>query len=136
MVASLITPEVRRRGRPVLRYRPGMARRRPSRLHRWSIPVAAGASAAVLAGCFTTAADFRKDAETFIEQDDDLRVALFPATNDSFTTATCAEPENQDEGTTFACTATDTTGATWEFEIEITGSSKYEVNVARRPVGS
>ena len=120
----------------MLRYRPGMARRRPSRLHRWSIPVAAGASAAVLAGCFTTAADFRKDAETFIEQDDDLRVALFPATNDSFTTATCAEPENQDEGTTFACTATDTTGATWEFEIVITGSSEYEVNVARRPVES
>ncbi len=113
-----------------------MARRRPSRLHRWSNAVAAGALTAVLAGCFTTAADFRTDAETFIEQDDDLRVALFPATDDSFTTATCAEPENQDEGTTFACTATDTTGATWEFEIVITGSSEYEVNVARRPVDS
>lgn len=113
-----------------------MARPRPSRLRRWSIPVAAGASAAVLAGCFTTAADFRTDAETFIEQDDDLRAALFPATDDSFTTATCAEPANQDEGTTFACTATDTTGATWEFEIVITGSSEYEVNVARRPVDS
>ena len=67
-------------------------------------------------------------------QDDDLRAALFPDSDDSFTTATCAEPENQDEGTTFACTATDTTGATWEFEIVITGSSEYEVNVARRPV--
>jgi hypothetical protein len=90
----------------------------------------------VLAGCFTTAADFRTDAETFIEQNDNLRDALFPATDDSFTTATCAEPENQNEGTTFACNATDTTGATWEFEIVITGSSEYDVNVARRPVES
>ncbi len=95
-----------------------------------------GALGAVLAGCFTTAADFRTDAEDFIEQNEELRGALFPATEDSFTTATCAEPENQDEGTTFACTATDTTGAAWEFEIVITGSSEYEVNVARRPVDS
>lgn len=87
-------------------------------------------------GCFTTTADFRTDAEDFIEQDEQLRAALFPDTADSITSATCAEPANQDEGTTFPCTATDTTGAEWEFEIVITGSSEYEVNVARRPVGS
>jgi hypothetical protein len=98
--------------------------------------VALGALAAVLAGCFTTAADFRTDAESFIEENEELRVALFPDSDDSFPTATCEEPANQDEGTTFPCTATDTTGATWEFEIVITGSSEYEVNVARRPVGS
>jgi hypothetical protein len=86
-----------------------------------------------VAGCFTTAADFRSDAEDFIEQNDELREALFPESDDSFTTATCAEPNNRDEGTTFPCTATDTAGATWEFEIVITGSSEYEVNVARRP---
>lgn len=94
------------------------------------------ALAGVVAGCFTTAADFRNDAEEFIEQDDELRAALFPDTADSITSATCAEPANQDEGTTFPCTATDTAGATWEFEIVITGSNEYEVNVARRPDGA
>lgn len=89
-----------------------------------------------VAGCFTTAADFRTDAEEFIEQNDELRTALFPDTDDRITSATCAEPPNRDEGTTFPCTATDTTGASWEFEIVITGSSEYEVNVARRPDGA
>ena len=113
-----------------------MARRQRSRTRGWSSAAAIGALTAGLAGCFTTAADFRTDAETFIEDDDELRVALFPDSADRFTTATCAEPENQDEGTTFSCTATDTTGASWEFEIVITGSSRYDVNVTRRPVGS
>ena len=69
------------------------------------------ALAAGVTGCFTTAADFRNDAEDFIEQNDELRAALFPETDDSITSATCAEPADQDEGTTFPCTATDTTGA-------------------------
>ena len=103
-------------------------------------PLLAAASLAVLAsglaGCFTTAADFRNDAETFIEENDGLRDALFPDSDATFTSATCVEPENQDEGTTFPCTAIDSAGDTWEFEIVITGSSEYEVNVTRRPAGS
>ena len=87
-------------------------------------------------GCFTTAADFRSDAETFIQEDEDLRAALFPDTDSTFTSATCVEPENQDVGATFSCTATDSTGDTWEFEVEITSSTEYEVNVARQPTGS
>ena len=110
-------------------------RRRP-----FHTPLSAAASLAVLAGtlagCFTTAADFRNDAETFIEENDELREALFSGSDTAFETATCVEPENQDEGTTFPCTAIDTTGATWEFEIVITGSSEYEVNVARWPADS
>ena len=97
-----------------------------------SLVVLAGA----LAGCFTTTVDFRNDAETFIEENNDLRDALFAGSDTAFRTATCVEPENQDEGTTFPCTAIDTAGATWEFEIVITGSTEYEVNVARRPAGS
>ncbi len=117
------------------RYRPGMTRRRRSA--RGLVPaVSFWALIVVLAGCFTTAADFRNDAEGFIEQNTELRDALFDDPETSFTTATCAEPANQDEGTTFPCTATDSTGATWEFEIVITGSSEYEVNVARRPDGA
>lgn len=90
----------------------------------------------IATGCFTTAADFRTDAEEFIEQDEELRAALFADPDDRITSATCTEPRNRDEGTTFPCTATDTSGATWEFEIVITGSSEYEVNVARRPDGA
>jgi hypothetical protein len=93
-------------------------------------------STVALAGCFTTSADFRNDAENFLRDDEDLRDALFGESDVTFTTATCVDPENQDEGTTFPCTAVDSTGASWEFEIVITGSSEYEVNVARRPVGS
>jgi hypothetical protein len=121
----------------VLRYRPEMARprRRP-----FVSPLVSAASfavlAAALAGCFTTAADFRNDAETFIEENEELREALFPGSDVGFDTATCVEPENQDEGTTFPCSAIDSAGETWEFEIVITGSSEYEVNVARRPADS
>ncbi len=122
--------------RPGPRYGPGMRRpRRPFERNRSSL-----ASLAVLtvglAGCFTTTADFRSDAEAFIVENDDLRTALFEDSDTSFTTATCVEPENQNEGTPFACTAIDSNGDSWEFEIVITGSSEYDVNVARRPVGS
>jgi hypothetical protein len=100
----------------------------------------AGAALAIVAvglsGCFTTAADFGDDAETFIEDDAELREALFPDSDTGFDTATCVDPANQDEGTTFPCTATDGNGDVWEFEIVITGSNEYEVTVARRPDGS
>ena len=86
-----------------------------------------------LSACFTTAADFQNDAETFIVENDELREALLSEADARFVDATCAEPANQDEGTTFDCTATDSNGATWEFEIEITSSSEYEVNLSRAP---
>jgi hypothetical protein len=86
-----------------------------------------------MSACFTTAADFQDDAETFIVENDELREALLSEADARFVDATCDEPANQDEGTTFACTATDSNGATWEFEIEITSSSEYEVNLSRAP---
>lgn len=93
-----------------------------------------------LTGCFTTAANFSDDAETFIEQNEELRATLRDngqlGVVDSLVDATCAEPPNSDEGTKFACTATDSTGAVWEFEIEITGSNEYEVNLSRAPDGA
>lgn len=90
----------------------------------------------VVSGCFTTAADFRQDAETFITEDDELRAGLFADTGVTFVSATCAEPENQDVDTTFPCTGTDSDGREWEFEIVITGTSGYTVNVSRRPDGA
>lgn len=105
-----------------------------------SQPVAATAGLAALAllsaGCFTTAADFREDAEAFIESDEALREAAFFETSASFVEATCTDPPNRDEGTTFPCTATDSNGDAWEFEIVITGSTEYEVVVTRRPTDS
>jgi hypothetical protein len=103
-------------------------------------PRRAGVSLTLLAlcvtGCFTTAGDFGDDAETFIESDEALRDALFPDSDTGFTTVTCVDPANQDVGTTFPCTATDGNGDVWEFEIVITGSSEYDVNLARRPADS
>ena len=92
-----------------------------------------------LSGCFTTTADFSNDAEEFIVENEGLRDALRDggqlAPTASFATATCTDPENQDVGTTFPCTATDSTGAVWEFEIEITDDNEYEVNLSRAPDG-
>ena len=100
------------------------------------VAAALAAGAVGLGGCFTTTADFRADAETFIVENDGLRDAVFLDSESAFVEATCTEPANQDEGTTFPCTATDSNGEVWEFEIVITGSNEYEVNVARRPAGS
>ena len=86
-----------------------------------------------LAGCFTTAADFKSDAEKFIVEDADLTAALFPDGDGGFDSATCEEPESQDVGTTFTCNAVDDNGADWEFEVVIQESNKYEINVSRFP---
>jgi len=103
---------------------------------RTIIPVALLALGVGLSGCFTTAADFQRDAETFIMEDDGLQAGLFEDTGVTFVSATCAEPANQEVDTTFPCTGTDSEGRVWEFEITITGKSGYEVNVSRRPEGA
>ena len=87
-------------------------------------------------GCFTTTADFADDAPKFIADRKGLRSAECADTGTRLRVATCAEPPDQEEGTTFTCSATDSNGAVWEFEILITGSSDYEVNISRRPAGS
>jgi len=88
-----------------------------------------------LSACFTTTTDFSNDAEAFIVENADLREALLedPAT---FTSATCADPASQDEGSTFTCTAFDSTGNRWEFDVVITGPNEYEVNLSRSPSGT
>ncbi len=108
-------------------------------LRRLTGTAALAVSATGLTGCFTTTADFANDAETFIEEDTELRGTLRQQglldPGGSFVAATCDDPPNQDEGTTFPCTATDSNGAVWEFEIVITGSNEYEVNLSRSPDG-
>ena len=100
------------------------------------IPVVILGLSPLLAGCFTTAADFQSDAEAFILEDDDLESGLFEDTGVTFVSASCAEPADQEVDTTFPCTGTDSEGRVWEFEIVITGKTGYDVNVTRRPDGA
>ena len=86
--------------------------------------------AAVLAGCFTTARDFRDDAEDFLASDADLHEQLGVA---GLSNVVCDEPENQAQGTTFRCTATDGRGRAWEFEGEILDGDEYRIEVRRAP---
>lgn len=85
--------------------------------------------ALVLSGCFTTAADFREEAETFILQDESVSDGLGVA----LVSATCAEPADQEVGTVFACTAIDENGDEWGFEVEIAESNGIELSVSERP---
>lgn len=83
---------------------------------------------AAVAGCFTSTADFRDEAETFIV---DLTIPDEPDV--SFPTATCEEPARQDPGTVFGCTALDNEGSTWTFEVTIEEDNEIVVGVSDRP---
>ena len=88
------------------------------------------AGAALLAGCFTTARDFSEDAEEFLTSNTELHDQIGVT---GLSDALCEEPENQSTGTTFRCTATDDTGAVWEFEGEIVAGDEYRLEVRRAP---
>lgn len=103
------------------------ARTAPARMVVASAVLMAGAAA--LSGCFTSTADFQGDAETFILENEELATVL----ETEFTEATCAEPQSQAVGSTFDCDAVDVEGRPWEFQIVITATNEYEVNVSRRP---
>lgn len=66
--------------------------------------------------------DFKDNAEEFIEGDD---VAAQAGT--TFSYASCASPEKIEVGETFSCTAIDTEGVTWEFDLVVTSASAYEI---------
>ena len=83
----------------------------------------------LLTGCFTTSTDYQRDAEEFIVGDENMRSEL----GVTFTSATCEDPQSQDVGTTFICTAEDDAGGDWEFEIEIQESDAYDIKISRRP---
>jgi hypothetical protein len=92
-----------------------------------------------LSGCFTTSSDYQRDAEEFIVGDEDLRLELFAvgesltADTPKFTSATCDDPQSQDVGTTFLCTAKDTDDGDWVFQVEIQESNTYGITVSRQP---
>jgi hypothetical protein len=99
------------------------------RRSRSGLAVVLVAVVAVSTACFTSGADFRDDAESYLVDDDGLRAELFPDGDTSIEAATCDEPSSDDVGERFTCTATDTSGGEWEFEVEITGSTAYRVVV-------
>ncbi len=90
-----------------------------------------GLSALVIAvaGCFTSTADYRDEAETFI-----VEGVSIPGEPDlSFPSAVCEEPARQDPGTVFGCTATDNQGGTWTFDVTIEEDNRIRVSVDDRP---
>jgi hypothetical protein len=92
----------------------------------WSLALTATLA---LSGCFTTTADYRKEAEEFIVEDPSVAGEL----GVSLVSATCDEPTDQEVGTVFACTAVDAAGGDWGFDVEIGESDRIAISVSTRP---
>lgn len=86
-----------------------------------------GAATVVLGGCFTTTADFKRDAEAYIAAD------VADAVGATFESVTCQQPVDQDVGTRFTCSAIDDAGQVWEFDNEIDAPGEFTVNLSKRP---
>ncbi len=96
----------------------------PQRVLRLVSVALAGVS---LAGCFTSTADFKSDAETFIVDQ------VAPQVDTTFSSVNCDEPLDQAVGTRFGCQAIDATGGVWEFDNVIDAEGEFTVNISRRP---
>jgi hypothetical protein len=91
---------------------------------------AAVVAALVLAACSPDAADFKSEAEKYIESREFSEDAGLLRYSD----ADCEEPESTDEDTRFTCTATAEDGTQWRFNVLITGKSRLQVNLPPEPV--
>ena len=85
-----------------------------------------------LAACSADTGDFRSDAESFIEDSDDLA----DATGQTFTDAVCVEPARVEVDEVFSCTAVTDDGTTWEFTATITGDDGYLITSAGPAAGT
>jgi len=81
----------------------------------------------MLTGCFTTSADYQRDAEKYIDSD------VADVVGAEFVSVACEEPRTQDVGEHFLCTAVDRDGGEWEFDVEITAKNEFTVNESRKP---
>jgi hypothetical protein len=77
---------------------------------------------ATLSACSVSAADYRRESESYLESD-----ALAEEAGYRFTDAVCEEPSSQNEGTQFTCRATDNDDDEWLFVVEITGTREITV---------
>jgi hypothetical protein len=89
---------------------------------RFIAPLAAIVALATLSACSVSAADYRRESESYLESD-----ALAEEAGYRFTDAVCEEPSSQTEGTQFTCRATDNDGDEWLFVVEITGNREITV---------
>jgi hypothetical protein len=85
-------------------------------------PFAAFAATLALSACSVSAADYRRESESYLESD-----ALAEEAGYRFSDAVCEEPSSQTEGTQFTCRATDNDGDEWLFVVEITGNREITV---------
>ena len=81
----------------------------------------------MLAGCFTSTADFKSDAEAFIAGKVAAELDVV------FESVNCEAPLDQAVGTNFACTAMSEDGGLYEFDNVIDEPGKFTVNISRRP---
>jgi hypothetical protein len=95
------------------------------------ISVVAGAAVAsiVLVGCLSTdEGDYKAEAEQYIQSDElasNIEEQMGEVVN--FTDAECEEPADTETGTTYACTAVNDDGTTWNIEIEIRDDNQLAV---------
>jgi hypothetical protein len=91
---------------------------------------AAVVAALVLAACSPDAADFKSEAEEYIE----TRRFSEEAELLRYSDAECEEPASTAEDTRFTCTATAEDGTQWRFDVLITGERRMEVLMPPEPV--
>jgi ABC-type glycerol-3-phosphate transport system substrate-binding protein len=87
------------------------------------------AGVALLAACSADETDFKDSAEKFIQSD-----TVEQQLGTTFTDAECTKPAKVEAGETFTCTAKDSTGATWTFDLVVKDKSNFEV-VSGQPKG-
>jgi hypothetical protein len=92
-----------------------------ARTARFSLPFTV-VGLLVLAGCSTTASDFKDEAEKFLESADLAEEAGY-----TYRDARCETPASTSVGTQFACGATDNDGDDWTFIAEITGTREIVI---------
>ena len=78
----------------------------------------------LVAACSPNTADFKDEAEGFIEDDDGQVAQQLSLTFDN---ASCEEPSNKDVGTTYSCTAVGSDGQTYSFTATITGENEFQL---------
>jgi hypothetical protein len=86
-----------------------------------------GCSMVFLASCFTSTADFKSDAETFIAEQVSVQLGT------TLTSVNCVAPIDQNVGTRFACQAIDDASGVWEFDNVIDAEGQFTVNISQRP---
>ena len=82
--------------------------------------------AAFVSACGTDAADFRSSAERFIEGE-----RMSSESGTTFTDAVCQEPTTTAVGTMFHCSAIDTEGVEWSFDVSIVDDSNFQITGRR-----